>query len=100
MRLPQILPHPSSVIARTAAVRVGQLLYGAEWRPEATTRPDPRKGAEILAATRGPGALAAALYRLPATGWQLALALPQAVSRARCGLVTDVFEHQAPCSPG
>lgn len=96
VRLPQVLPHPSTVIARTAAVRVGQLLYGAEWRPEATTRPDPRKGAEILADTRGTGALAAALYRLPATGWQLALAAPQAVSQARGGLVTDVFEQQAP----
>ncbi|MGW1817350.1 hypothetical protein ACWCQM_27730 [Streptomyces sp. NPDC002125] len=96
VRLPQVLPHPSTVIARTAAVRVGQLLYGAEWRPELTTRPDPRKGAAILADARGPGALAAALYRLPATGWQLALAAPQAVSRARGGLVTDVFEHQAP----
>ncbi|WP_331725946.1 hypothetical protein [Streptomyces sp. NBC_01012] len=96
VRLPQVLPHPSTVIARTAAVRVGQLLYGAEWRPELTTRPDPRKGAAILADARGPGALAAALYRLPATGWQLALAAPQAVNRARGGLVTDVFEHQAP----
>ncbi|MEU5660512.1 hypothetical protein ABZ802_33590 [Streptomyces sp. NPDC047737] len=99
VRLPQVLPHPSSVIARTAAVRVGQLLYGAEWRPEATTRPNPRKGAEILADTRGPGPLAAALYRLPATGWQLALAALQAVSQARGGLVTDVFEQQAPWLP-
>lgn len=60
----------------------------------------PRRGAEILSDTRGPGALAAAVYRLPATGWQLALAAPQAVNQARGGLVTDVFEQQAPGLPG
>ncbi|WP_331723198.1 hypothetical protein OHB07_38790 (plasmid) [Streptomyces sp. NBC_00111] len=96
VRLPQVIPHPATVIAHTAAVRLGQLLYGAEWRPETATRPDPRGGAEILADARGTGALASALYRLPAAGWQLALAAPQAVNLARGGLVTDVFENQAP----
>ncbi|MFE7751366.1 hypothetical protein [Streptomyces sp. NPDC057428] len=96
VRLPQVVPHPATLIAHTAAVRVGQLLYGPQWRPETATRPDPRGGSEILADAQGAGALAAALYRLPAAGWQLALAAPQAVSLARGGLVTDVFEHQAP----
>nr|WSS73714.1 hypothetical protein OG491_35970 [Streptomyces sp. NBC_01175] len=96
VRLPQVVPHPATVIAHTAAVRVGQLLYGPQWRPEAATRPDPRAGSEILADARGTGGLASALYRLPAAGWQLALAAPQAVSLARGGLVTDVFERQAP----
>lgn len=58
----------------------------------------PRTGAEILADTRGPGALAAALYRLPATGWQLALAAPQAVILARGGLVTDVQGARYRCA--
>ncbi|MFD8799922.1 hypothetical protein [Streptomyces atroolivaceus] len=96
VRLPRVIPHPATVIAHTAAVRVGQLLYGPEWRPEAATRPDPREGAEILADAQGAGGLASALYRLPASGWQLALAAPQAVSLARGGLVTDVVEHQEP----
>ncbi|MFJ8863995.1 hypothetical protein ACIRD8_37070 [Streptomyces sp. NPDC102451] len=95
VRLPQVIPHPATVIAHTAAVRVGQLLYGPQWRPENATRPEPRGGAEILADARSAGALASALYRLPAAGWQLALAAPQAVSQARGGLVTDVFEQQA-----
>ncbi|MFJ4843172.1 hypothetical protein [Streptomyces sp. NPDC088746] len=96
VRLPRVIPHPATVIAHTAAVRVGQLLYGPEWRPEAAARPDPRGGAEILADARGAGGLASALYRLPAAGWQLALAAPQAVSLARGGLVTDALEHQEP----
>lgn len=96
VRLPQVVPHAATVIAHTAAVRVGQLLYGPEWRPETATRPEPRAGSEVLADARGTGALASALYRLPAAGWQLALAAPQAVSLARGGLVTDVFEQQAP----
>ncbi|MEU9063976.1 hypothetical protein AB0D13_35250 [Streptomyces sp. NPDC048430] len=96
VRLPRVIPHPCTLIAHTPAVRVGQLLYGPEWRPEAATRPDPREGTEILADARGAGGLASALYRLPAAGWQLALAAPQAVSLARGGLVTDVPEHQTP----
>ncbi|MEV6312614.1 hypothetical protein AB0M10_29010 [Streptomyces sp. NPDC051840] len=95
VRLPQVLPHPATAIAHTAAVRVGQLLYGPQWKPEtAATRPEPRKGSDILSDAQGTGALAAALYRLPATGWQLALAAPQAVSLARGGLVTDIVENR------
>ncbi|MFG2563277.1 hypothetical protein [Streptomyces sp. NPDC048496] len=94
VRLPQVVPHPATVIAHTSAVRVGQLLFGAQWRPDGAGRPDARPVGDILGDVQGVGALAAALYRLPAAGWQLATAAPLAVKRARYGLVTDSVEHR------
>jgi hypothetical protein len=82
------------VIAHTSAVRVGQLLFGAHWRPDGAARPDARPVRDILDDVQGVGALAATLYRLPAAGWQLATAAPLAVQRARYGLVTDSIEHR------
>ncbi|WP_331747882.1 hypothetical protein [Streptomyces sp. NBC_00842] len=95
VRPPQVVPHPATVIARTSAVRVGQLLFGAQWRPDGAGRPDARPVRDILGDVQGVGALAAALYRLPAAGWQLATAAPLAVERARYGLVTDSVEHRS-----
>ncbi|MFB6782565.1 hypothetical protein ACFCX0_35590 [Streptomyces sp. NPDC056352] len=101
VRLPQVVPHPATVIAHTSAVRVGQLLFGAQWRPDGAGRPEARPVREILDDVRGVGALAALLYRLPATGWQLAAATPLAVKRAQSGLVTDSVEHRPdPDNPG
>ncbi|MFD3496379.1 hypothetical protein ACFWWB_38470 [Streptomyces sp. NPDC058690] len=101
VRLPQVVPHPATVIAHTSAVRVGQLLFGAQWRPDGTGRPQARPVRDILDDVRGVGALAAVLYRLPATGWQLAAAAPLAVERAQSGLVTDSVEHRpGPDHPG
>lgn len=65
VQLPQVVPHPGTVIAHTSVVRVGQMLFGAPWRPE--QRPgEPRTADAILADTRGEGPLTASLYRLPA----------------------------------
>ncbi|MFE7245245.1 hypothetical protein [Streptomyces sp. NPDC057580] len=101
VRLPQVVPHPATVIAHTSAVRVGQLLFGAQWRPDGAGRPEARPVRDILDDVQGVGALAALLYRLPATGWQLAAAAPLAVKRAQSGLVTDSVEHRpGPDHPG
>ncbi|MCC9738395.1 hypothetical protein [Streptomyces sp. MNU89] len=93
VQLPRVDPHPAVVTAWTSALRVGRLLYGPEWtaeRRETAMRARPVE--DVLADCGGPGALAAALYRLPATGWQLDLAAPLAVRRAQEGLVTDDIE--------
>ncbi|ARE79479.1 hypothetical protein B6R96_36285 (plasmid) [Streptomyces sp. Sge12] len=92
-RLPSPDPHPAVVISRTACVRVGQLLFGAQWTPEQAPRPS-RPAAEILEDAGGLGALAASLYRLPAAGWQMAVAAPWTVKRAGAGLVTDAPEYR------
>ncbi|WP_329151198.1 hypothetical protein OG275_38220 (plasmid) [Streptomyces niveus] len=94
VQLPQVVPHPATVITHTSAVRVGRLLYGPDWQPERGGRQSPRSAGEILADTRGEGPMAAALYRLPATGRQLALAVPVSIQRATPGLVTDSAEHR------
>ncbi|MFJ8697358.1 hypothetical protein [Streptomyces roseolilacinus] len=65
VRLPQTFPHPAAEVAHTAVVRVGQLLYGAHWRPAGTAPGEGRPPSEILADAGGTAALAAALYRLP-----------------------------------
>ncbi len=92
VRLPQITPHPATVIAQTSVVRLGRLLYGETWLPTGA-RPDSAQGRDvILAASRGEGPLLNSLYRLSATGWQLAVASPAAIQRARAGLVTDEIE--------
>ncbi|MFC9752057.1 hypothetical protein [Streptomyces sp. NPDC056921] len=44
--------------------------------------------------------MAAALYRLSASGWQLALAAPIAVRRAQGALVTDSVDHHPHQRPG
>ncbi|MFI8105401.1 hypothetical protein [Streptomyces sp. NPDC086023] len=95
VRMPMPDPHPAVVISRTAATRLGQLLFGAQWTPEAKPGP-PRPAAEILADAGGSGPLTAALYRLPAAGWQLAAAAPWSIRRAQAGLVSQVPEHRPP----
>ncbi|MFC9223125.1 hypothetical protein ACFT8W_20770 [Streptomyces hygroscopicus] len=96
VHLPRIVPHPATVIAHATTVRLGQLLYGAEWRPETAKRPQPRPVGDVEADAGGAGLLAAALYRLPATGWQLAAAAPPAIHRVQGQLVTDSIEHRPP----
>lgn len=95
VRMPLTDPHPAVVISRTAATRVGQLLFGPQWEPEEGPGA-PRPAADILADAGGPGALAASLYRLPSAGWQMAVAAPWAAKRAGAGLVADVAEHRPP----
>lgn len=92
--MPKTSAHPALVTAQASATRVGQLLYGASWQPEGGKPPKPRTVEAILDDAGGVGALTATLYRLPATGWQLAAAAPVALSRARGGLVTDFMEHR------
>ncbi|WP_327259745.1 hypothetical protein [Streptomyces sp. NBC_01240] len=99
VRLPRVTPHPGAVISHTAVVRVGQLLFGAHWQPE-ERHGEPRSRTAILADARGEGLLAAALYRLPASGWQLAMAAPLAVRRAQGALVTDSVDHRPQRLPG
>lgn len=95
VRMPATDPHPAVVISRTAATRVGQLLFGPQWEPEQGPG-TPRPAADILTDSGGPGALAASLYRMPSAGWQMAAAAPSAVRRAGAGLVADVAEHRPP----
>ncbi|TLQ38941.1 hypothetical protein [Streptomyces marianii] len=94
VRLPQVVPHPATVIAHTSVIRVGQLLYGAQWRPEGGKPGEARPVEAVLADAQGAGALASTLYRLPATGWQVAVAAPVAIRRIQGGLVTDSIEHR------
>ncbi|MFJ2110767.1 hypothetical protein ACIOEX_02370 [Streptomyces sp. NPDC087850] len=98
VQLPQVVPHPAAVIMHTSVTRLGKLLYGPQWSPDGVARGpgQPRPAGEILTDTRGEGRLAATLYRLPATGRQLALAAPAAIQRAKSGLVTDSPEHRPP----
>ncbi|MEV6685080.1 hypothetical protein AB0N28_07035 [Streptomyces sp. NPDC051130] len=95
VQMPATDPHPAVVISRTAATRVGQLLFGPQWEPEQGPGA-PRPAADVLADAQGPGSLAASLYRLPSAGWQMAAATPWAVKRAGAGLVADVPEHRPP----
>lgn len=95
VQMPATEPHPAVVISRTAATRVGQLLFGPQWEPEHGPG-TPRPAADVLADAGDPGALAASLYRLPSAGWQMAAAAPWAVKRAGAGLVADVVEHRPP----
>ncbi|MFG3002306.1 hypothetical protein ACGFYK_38455, partial [Streptomyces sp. NPDC048340] len=93
MKMPSLDPHPAVVISHASTVRVGQLLFGAEWTPDqppGTARP----AAAILADAGGAGALAATAYRLCATGWQMSAAAPYAVLRAEAGLVTSAAEYR------
>ncbi|MEE1769280.1 hypothetical protein PUR34_14245 [Streptomyces sp. JV185] len=99
VRLPRITPHPGAVVSHTVVVRVGQLLFGAHWQPGEQPG-EPRSRTAILADARGEGPLVAALYRLPASGWQLAMAAPLAVRRAQGALVTDSVDHRPQRLPG
>ncbi|MFD9033287.1 hypothetical protein ACFVZW_19360 [Streptomyces sp. NPDC059567] len=94
VRLPQVVPHPATVIAHTSAVRVGQLLFGADWRPEGGRPGEARPAASILEDAGGEGTLAATLYRLPTTGWQVAVAAPVTIQRIQTRLVTDSIERR------
>lgn len=96
VRLPQVVPHPATVITQGSVVRLGRLLYGEEWLPTGATPAAERPATEILTDSRGEGPLLTALYRLSATGWQLAVASPAAVTRTRAGLVTDEIELRPP----
>ncbi|MFF4010627.1 hypothetical protein [Streptomyces sp. NPDC001717] len=94
-QIPSTEPHPAVVISHTACVRVGHLLFGPTWTPEQPPG-DPRPVADILADAGGVGPLTASLYRLPAAGWQMAVAAPWTVRRAGAGLVTDSPHYRPP----
>jgi hypothetical protein len=93
VRLPRVVPHPATIIAHTSVVRVGQLLYGPQWNPEQKPG-EARQPDAILADVEGAGNLAASLYRMPATGWQMATAAPVMVRRTQGSLVTDSIDHR------
>ncbi|MEU1895670.1 hypothetical protein [Streptomyces pristinaespiralis] len=95
VQLPRVVPHPAAIIGHASAVRVGQLLYGPQWRPEQKPG-EVRPPQAILDDARGTGGIAAALYRMPATGWQMATAAPVMVRRTQRSLVTDSIEHRPP----
>ncbi|MFD3809311.1 hypothetical protein ACFWTC_38625 [Streptomyces sp. NPDC058619] len=94
-QMPSTDPHPAVVVSRTSVVRLGQLLFGAQWTPEQPPGAA-RPAADIVADAGGEGALAASAYRLSATGWQMAAAAPWVVRRAEAGLVTDSAEYRPP----
>ncbi|WP_328741252.1 hypothetical protein OHA91_39600 (plasmid) [Streptomyces erythrochromogenes] len=91
--MPSTDPHPAVVISRTSVVRLGQLLFGSQWTPEQPPG-NARPAADVVADAGGEGALAAAAYRLSATGWQMAAAAPWVVRRAEAGLVTDSANYR------
>ncbi|MFD9081688.1 hypothetical protein [Streptomyces erythrochromogenes] len=91
--MPSTDPHPAVVLSRTSVVRLGQLLFGAQWTPEQPPG-EARPTGEIVADAGGAGGLAAAAYRLSATGWQMAAAAPWVVRRAEAGLVTDSANYR------
>ncbi|MFD9536279.1 hypothetical protein [Streptomyces sp. NPDC060010] len=95
VKMPSPDPHPAVVISRTSTVRLGQLLFGPQWTPKQPPGV-PRPAADIVADTGGAGSLAATVYRLSATGWQMAGAAPWVVVRAEVGLVTNADEHRPP----
>ncbi|MGW1674584.1 hypothetical protein [Streptomyces sp. NPDC002324] len=94
--MPKTPPHPAVVTAQANATRVGQLLYGATWTPEAPARPAQRDAREVLADVGGVAGLTQTAYRVSATGWQLAVAMPSAVRRIESTLVTDSIDHRPP----
>ncbi|MEU7554074.1 hypothetical protein AB0B01_17335 [Streptomyces sp. NPDC044571] len=94
-RMPSPDPHPATVISRTSATRLGQLLFGAEWTPDHGPGPG-RSAADILADAGGPGPLAASLYRLPSAGWQMSAAAPWTIKRAGATLVSNAPGHRPP----
>lgn len=88
------VPHPAVEIARASALRAGRLLFGGDWDPDSgggppRTRPAP----EIVADSGGVAELAQTVYRVTVADWQIAVAVPQAVTAIEHRLVTDVPEH-------
>ncbi|MGI5397785.1 hypothetical protein [Streptomyces sp. CA-251251] len=94
--MPKTPPHPALLTAHAHATRIGQLLYGMAWNPETPGRPVQRDTPEILADAGGPAGLTETVYRVAATGWQLAAAMPTAVRRIESTLVTDHVDHRPP----
>jgi hypothetical protein len=90
--LPRTTPHPATVDAHAVAVRWGHLLYGGQWSPTAGVRAEPRPAGHVLTDAGGLGPLLAGVYRLPATGEQLAHAGPHILRTARPALVTERIE--------
>ena len=90
--LPRTTPHPATLDAHAIAVRWGQLLYGPRWSPTAGVGAEPRPARQVLADAGGLGPLLAGVYRLPATGEQLAHAGPHILHAARPALVTVRIE--------
>ncbi|MEO3750819.1 hypothetical protein [Streptomyces sp. B6B3] len=90
--LPRTTPHPATLDAHALAVRWGQLLYGPGWSPTAGARAEPRPAKQVLRDAGGLGPLLAGVYRLPATGEQLAQAGPHILHAARPALVTVRIE--------
>ncbi|MEU9030923.1 hypothetical protein AB0D46_26095 [Streptomyces sp. NPDC048383] len=93
VRMPSPDPHPAVVISRTSTVRLGQMLFGPQWTPKQPPG-QARPAADILADAGGAGGLAAAAYRLSATGWQMAAAAPWVLRRAEAGLVTSAADFR------
>ncbi|MDX2692174.1 hypothetical protein [Streptomyces ipomoeae] len=94
--MPKTPPHPALVTAQANATRLGQLLYGTAWNPETPARPVQRDARELLADAGGLAGLTQTLYRVSATGWQLAVAMPAALRRIESTLVTDNADHRPP----
>lgn len=94
VRMPRTPPHPALLTAHAHATRIGQLLYGMDWSPETPGRPVQRDVREVLADVGGLAGLAQTLYRVAATGWQLAAAMPSVVRHIESTLVTDNIDHR------
>ncbi|RVU15255.1 hypothetical protein EOT10_39500 [Streptomyces antnestii] len=92
--MPATAPHPALGVAHAATTRMGQLLYGAEWQPSTPGRPEARPAADVLADAGGLARLTETVYRMSATGWQLAAASPVALRRIGARLVTNTVEHR------
>ncbi|MFJ7773225.1 hypothetical protein ACIQ1J_33810 [Streptomyces sp. NPDC097107] len=93
-RMPRTPPHPALVTAHAHATRIGQLLYGMAWSPETPGRPVQRDAREVLADAGGLTGLTQTLYRVAATGWQLAAAMPAVIRHIESTLVTDNIDHR------
>ncbi|MFE0845890.1 hypothetical protein [Streptomyces rochei] len=94
--MPKTPPHPALITAYAHATRIGQLLYGMAWTPETPGRPAEREAHEVLADAGGLAGVTHALYRVAATGWQLATAMPSVIRRIESTLVTDSLDHRPP----
>ncbi|GAA5216830.1 hypothetical protein [Streptomyces thinghirensis] len=94
--MPKTPPHPALITAHAHATRIGQLLYGMTWTPETPGRPAERGAHEVLADAGGLAGLTHTLYRVAATGWQLATAMPSVIRRIESTLVTDSIDHRPP----
>ncbi|MFE1028299.1 hypothetical protein ACFW5I_27655 [Streptomyces sp. NPDC058818] len=93
-RMPKTPPHPALLTAHAHSTRIGQLLYGMAWNPETPGRPVQRDAREVLADAGGMAGLTQTLYRVAATGWQLAAAMPATIRHVESTLVTDGIDHR------